>query len=159
MKTNHYKGLTLIELILVTFLLLMLVALSVPRFKRTFSDLSAKNAAFNIAKLINYGQEMAVLEGKNLKITFNFEKSTYQLVQLDNSVKPALYKKVPGRFGRIFDLPRGVVLKGSKKEAFFYPDGHCDEIAVNVLVKGEGYSVRAKRFGNMAAIKEVTLEE
>ena len=159
MKLGDCKGFTLIELILVVSLILALIALSVPLFKRTFSDLSAKEAAYSIAKLINYGQEMAVLERYNYKVVFNFEKSTYQLFRLGQGEKEAAYKRITSRFGRIFTLPNGVTLKGSKKESIFYPDGHCDAIAVSVLVKNEGYSVTAKRFGNMVQIKEINGEQ
>lgn len=152
-------GFTLIELILVTFLLLTIIGLSIPLFKRTFSDLSAKDASFNISKLINYAQEMAVLERNNFKITFDFQKGKYQLSELDLSQKPPLYIKVRSRFGKLFGVPQGIRLTGGRKEAVFYPDGHCDEIIVNVLAKDEGYSVIVKGFGNVVDVKEVKIEQ
>lgn len=152
------NGLTLIELTLVTLILLALVGLSIPIFKKTFSDLSAKNTSFNISKLINYAQEMAVLEGKNFKIVFNFQKSTYQLFELDASVNPPAYKKIQGRFGKLFKLPQGVNITGTKAQMCLYSDGHCDDLKLNVLVKGRGYSITVQRFGNTADIKEVNVE-
>lgn len=150
---------TLIELTLVTLILLALVGLSIPLFKNTFSDLAAKNTAFNISKLINYAQESAVIGRKNLKVAFNFEKGNYQLFEADSSANPPVYKKIRGRFGRMFSLPKGLSLNGSRKEAFFYPDGHCDEFKINVLVKNRGYCVGVKRFGNMVEVKEVKIEQ
>ena len=152
-------GFTLIELMLVTFLLLALIGLSIPLFKRTFSGLSVKNESFNISKLVNYAQEMSVLGRKAYKITFYPEKGKYQLYEVDAAVKPPAYKKIPGRFGKLFSLPQGVSLKADKKDIFFYPDGHCDSLKLNLLAKGEGYSLTVKRFGNMVEMKEVTLEE
>lgn len=147
------SGLTLIELTLVTLLVLILIGLSTPIFKKTFSDLSARDASFSISKLINYAQEMAVLERKNYKIAFDFKNGKYQLLEAVSSAKPPVYKKAAGRFGKPFGLPQGLGLSGDKNGFIFYPDGHCDEIRVNVSTKGGGYSVIVKRFGNTVEIK------
>jgi Tfp pilus assembly protein FimT len=155
-KSNAF---TLIELTLVTLLLLVLIGLSIPLFKNTFSDLALKNSSFDISKLINYAQEMAVLERKNFRITFDFQKGKYQLFEIDGSANPPVYKKVRGRFGRQFGLPQGASLTGSSNGIRFYPDGHCDELKLNVLIKDEGYSLAVKRFGNVVEVKEVKIEQ
>lgn len=152
------QGFTLIELTLVTLLVLILAGLSTPLFKKTLSDLSARNTSFSICKLINYAQEMAVLEGKNYKIAFDFKNGRYQLLELSPSGLPPVYKKVTGRFGKLFDLSRGLSLSGNRNGVIFYSDGHCDEINVNVLTKLGGYSVMVKGFGNMVEVKEVKVE-
>jgi prepilin-type N-terminal cleavage/methylation domain-containing protein len=154
-----HPGFTLIELTLVTLLVLILAGLSTPLFKKTLSDLSARNTSFSICKLINYAQEMAVLERKNYKITFDFKKGSYQLLELSASAKPPVYKKVTGRFGKLFGLRQGLKLSGNRNGVIFYPDGHCDEIRVNVLTSSGGYSVMANGFGNMVQVKEVKVEQ
>lgn len=150
---------TLIELTLVVFILLALIGLSIPLFKKSFSDLSAKDTSFTISKLINYAQEMSVLDRKNYKIVFDFQNGKYQLLEAVSSDKGIVYQKARGRFGKLFTLPQQVVLRGEKNQIIFYPDGRCDELKVNVLVKNEGYSVAVKRFGNMVEVKEVTIEQ
>lgn len=155
---RRQNAFTLIELTLVTIILLTLVGLSIPLFKRTFSDLSAKNTAFNISKLINYAQESAVIARKNFKLVFNLEKGSYQLFEVDASVNPPLLKKIRSRYGRLFSLPKELKFSGNRKEFVFYPDGHCDEIKINVLAKNRGYCVSVKRFGNMVGIQEVIIE-
>lgn len=152
-------GFTLIELTLVTLLVLVLAGLSTPLFKRTLSDLSAKNVSFSICKLMDYAQETAVLKRVNYKISFDFKAGKYQLLELSSSVKPPKYVKVTGRFGKLFGLPQGLKLSGDKSGIIFYPDGRCDEIKVNVLTSTGGYSIVAKGFGNMARIKEVNIEQ
>lgn len=153
------QGFTLIELTLVTLLILILAGLSTPLFKKTLSDFSARNTSFSICKLINYAQEMAVLERVNYKIAFDFKKGRYQLLELSSTAKPPVYNKVTGRFGKLFKMPQGLSLSGSKPGVIFYPDGHCDEISVNVLTKLGGYSVMVKGFGNTVQIKEVKVEQ
>ena len=160
MKRIQNDGFTLIELTLVTLLVLILAGLSTPIFKKTLSDLSARNRSFSICKLMNYAQEMAVLERKNYKIAFDFKKGKYQLLEIAASAaKEPVYKRASGRFGKLFGLEQGLKLSGSRNGVIFYPDGHCDEVSVNVLTKSGGYSVTVKGFGNMVEIKEAKVEQ
>ena len=159
LRLRRTSGFTLIELTLVTLLILILAGLSTPLFKKTLSDLSARNASFSICKLINYAQEMAVLERVNYEIAFDFKNSKYRLFKLSVSEKPPAYVKAAGRFGKLYGLPQGLKLAGVKDAVVFYPDGHCDEVNVSVLTKIGGYSVKAKRFGNMVEINSLETEE
>ena len=153
LEMSSLTGFTLIELTLVTLLVLIIAGLSTPLFKKTLSDLSARNTSFSICKLINYAQEMAVLERKNYKISFDFKKGKYQLLEIAASAaKKPVYKRAAGRFGKLFGLPQGLKLSGDRNGVVFYPDGHCDEIRVNVLTSAGGYSVMVKGFGNMVQV-------
>ena len=102
---------------------------------------------------------MAVLERTNFKITFDFQGGKYQLLKIDALSQPPVYKKAQGRFGRLFGLPQGLDISADKNEVVFYPDGHCDELKLNVLAGNSGYSVAVERFGNMVRIKEVIPEQ
>ncbi|MDP3790732.1 MAG: hypothetical protein Q8R38_01660 [Candidatus Omnitrophota bacterium] len=157
-RLHRSSGLTLIELTLVTLLLLVIVGLSVPIFKKTFQNLSAKDTSYNISKLINYAQEMAVLERKNFKIIFDFSKGKYQLFELITQAKEPLYTKAQSRFGKMLGIPQGLTLRGDRKEMIFYPDGHCDDMKIYVMSKRSGFSIIVKRFGNKVEIKEVNIE-
>ena len=163
---------TLIELTLVTVIILALVGLSVPLFKRTFLDLSAKDATFNISKLVSYAQEKAIIDRKNYKVIFNFNRRQYQLSESGQSANgPVVYRNVQGRFGKVFVLPQGLSFydpntgitektdEEYKKQVIFYPDGHCDGLLLDIIDnRGNGYSVTLKGFGSLARIKEVTRE-
>jgi len=169
--TPKNSAFTLIELTLVTVIILALVGLSIPLFKRTFSGLSAKDAAFNISKLVSYAQEKAVIDRKNYKIVFDFNLKKYQLVEWKQSGEKPSYVKVQGRFGKAFILPQGLFFydpksdttqkagEAYKKQAVFYPDGHCDGLLIYVVDNaGTGYSITLNGFGGLARIKEVTGE-
>ena len=84
---------TLIELVLVTAIVLIIISLSIPLFKRTFSDLTIKDLAFNISKLTYLAREKAILQKKNFKISFDFPSGRYRLLEMDNSIEPPAYKK------------------------------------------------------------------
>ena len=160
---------TLIELTLVTVIILALVGLSIPLFRKTFSELSAKNTVFNISKLINYAQERSIIDRENYKITFNFTRNQYQLFNAKQSADKLIYMQSRDRFGRVFTLPQGLSFKDPsvqathqqgeeyKEEIVFYPDGHCNILAIEVLDKsGAGYKITAKGFGSLVEMKEVT---
>jgi len=156
--SRRSAGFTLIELTLVTLLVLIIAGLSTPLFKKTLSDLSARNTAFSVCKLINYAQEMAILQRSSYRIDFDFKKGKYQLLRLSSSVNPPAFKKVTGRFGRLFGIPQGLRLSGDKSGMTFYSDGHCDDIKINILTDMSGYSIEVKGFGNAVEIKEVNIE-
>ena len=164
-------GFTMIELTLVTVIILALVALSVPLFKKTFSDLAAKDTAFNISKFVSYAREKSVIGRKNYKVIFDFNRRQYQLFESSQSADGLVYTKTKDRFGKAFTLPgdlsfydpkTGLTGKPGeeyKKQIVFYPDGHCDELAIDIMDRsGAGYSITLKGFGGLARIKEVAHE-
>jgi Tfp pilus assembly protein FimT len=170
--TLKREAFTLIELTLVTVIILALVGLSIPLFKRTFSDLSAKNTAFNISKLASYAQEKSIINRKNYKMVFDFNRHSYQLFESGQSRDGIIYAGEKGRFGKNFYLPQGISFYDPKadvterpgeeyrKQVLFYPDGHCDELSIDVVDKGgRGYSITLTGFGSTARIKEVASEE
>ena len=159
---------TLLELTLVAVIILALVGLSVPLFRKTFSELSAKNTVFNISKLINYAQERSIIDRENYKITFNFTAKQYQLFKAKQSTDRFIYVKTGDRFARAFTLPQGLSFRDPsgremqkpgeeyKKDITFYPDGHCDILAIEILDKGgTGYKITSRGFGSLVEIKEV----
>lgn len=159
-RSMRASAFTLIELALVAFIILVLVGLSAPLFKRTFSNLTVKESAFNIAKMIGYAQEKAILSRKNFKIKFDFENSKYQLLERDDTaVDGTGYNKAGGRFGRVLALPRGISLSGSGNEMTFNPDGSCDDMTVDVRdARGNGYRISSRGFGSLPEVKEIAYE-
>ena len=162
------RGFTLIELTLVTVIILALLGLSIPLFRKTFSDFSAKDTAFNISKLISYAQERSIIDRKKYKIVFDFQLKRYQLVEPFSQEGKVIYRNVPGRFGKAFKVPQGLFFgdpagktapkKGEeyKKEIALYPDGRSDELLLDILYQGgSGYRITAKGFGSLVHIKEI----
>ncbi|MFA5143366.1 MAG: prepilin-type N-terminal cleavage/methylation domain-containing protein [Candidatus Omnitrophota bacterium] len=168
----RHKGFTLIELTLVVTIIVALIGLSIPLFRQTFNNLTAKDAVFNISKLVSYARERAVIDKKNYKAVFDFNHRTYQLMEFSGySGDKASYKKARGQFGRMFALPKSLFFYDPKtgisekkeevfkKEIIFYPDGRCNELLIDIVdSRGSGYSITLKGFGGFPQIKEVTGE-
>lgn len=143
---------TLIELVIVAAIILILVAVSTPRFRSTFSNLELRDVSCNIGKIIKYAQQIAILEEKRYRVIFDFENKSYHLLveseenKFSAGGKPVSYaegasapdgdwKRVTGRFGENFYLPEGVRFKGDKDKITFLPNGRCDKSSIYVINK------------------------
>ena len=135
-------GFTLIELVLVALIILVIIGLSTPLFRRQFSGLEMKNASFNIAKAVNYAQEMAIIDRTVYKVNFDFEKGVFWITKRMVSEDVETYTEISGRYGRIFYMPKGAALTGKTAEIMLYPDGRSDAGVIQISDKnGDGYEV------------------
>ena len=149
-RAKSLTGFTLIELVIVATIILILVAVSTPRFRSTFSDLELRDTSYNIGKIIKYAQQRAILEERRYRAVFDFENRSYRLLvesgEGKSSAEPASYaegasapggdwERVTGRFGENFYLPEGVRFKGDKDKMTFLPNGRCDKSSIYVINK------------------------
>jgi prepilin-type N-terminal cleavage/methylation domain-containing protein len=154
------KGFTLIELALVAVLMLVIVGLSAPSFKRTLSGFAAHNTALGISKLISYAQERAIIERRYYKVRFDPAIGQYRISASDESDDKLIYRDVPGKLGKVFSLPQGLSIRCPADEITLYPDGTCDEFSFTVADRyGSGYLVRIKGFGTSFDMQEVGSEK
>lgn len=143
-------GYTLIELILLSIIILAIIAVSTPQFKKTFSDLELRDASFNIARLINFIQEKAILEGVPYKLRLDTQENRYYFTKLDPELSNK-YVRLKERVGRIFVLPRDIKLNSDNTEIVFYPDGHSDK--ASIIFKGRYRSSKIVLKGNLGYVE------
>jgi len=148
-------GFTLIELVLVILLISIITALSTPLFRRTFSDLVIRNAALDMSKLINYAQEMAIIDKVPYNLNLDFETNKYWLTKYGETEEGLSYERIRGRFGKDFFLPRGLSLISEKSKIALYPDGRSETAQVKIVDEkaGEGRELHIKGFGNRIKIE------
>lgn len=155
-RNKKERGFTFIELILVILIIAVIAALATPIFRRTFSGLQLKNSAFNISKIINYAEEMAIIEKFTYKVNFDFDEGKYWITRLDSWEEGSSYKRIGGRYGRIFKVPRGLKIEGRETGILAFPDGTSDGGYFKVLNNsGQGYSVKVTDFGKRVEVKEI----
>jgi len=153
-------GFTLIELAIVVLLISVLVGLSTPLFRRTFSDIELKNSSYDIAKLINYAQETAVIEKANYRMNFDTDRGKYWLTKLDLSEESPRYKRLKDKYGRVFSAPEGSILRIKHNEITLYPNGRSDAAELVIANKNqEGYVLRVKGSGSNILIERFKGEE
>ena len=179
-KISNGAGFTLIELVIVATIIVVLVAVSSPRFRATFRNIELKDAAYNIGKLIKYGQQRAIIEEKKYKLLFDFEKGAYHLLLEDERVKEAevtapiegeslpgeeveavpKWRKITGRFGGYFYLPEGITFKGEADKITFLPNGRCDKISLFIVnQKNKTYKIQTNGRAGYVKISEPEEEE
>jgi len=153
---NPRGGFTLIELILVILIVSVLIGLSVPLFRGTFSGLQLKNTSLNMAKLVSYARETAIVEKTVYKLNFDLKKGKFWLTRLESTDVGGVYKRISGRRGKIFFLPDGLFFTGRIKEIFFYPDGRATRADIKITDKtGCGRLLQIKGFGGRLETEEI----
>lgn len=152
-----HAGFTLIELVLVVLLISVLTAISSPLFRRTFSDIVLKNAAYDMAKMITYTGEMAIIEKVRYKLNLDFENDKYWITRYGLSEEGAAYGRVSGRYGKDYFLPGGLSLSGALNSVVFYPDGRADEAKITIRdTEGkDGRVLGIKGFGSRVKIEKL----
>lgn len=143
-------GYTLIELILLTVIIAILVGISTPLFRKTYSNLELRDASYNLARLISFAQEKSIIEGTSYKFLLDTDESRYYLLRLDPKTK-GKYIRLKERYGKTFSLPRGIKLRADKKEVIFYPDGHSQKATITFL--GKTRRLRLKIKGNLGYVE------
>ncbi len=155
-RLNKDGGFTLIELILVAAIIIALVAVSTPLFRKTFQGLQLKDAAYNIGKVIQYAQQRAIIEERKYSLAFNFEGRNYQLYAWEEAGEGKGFVRAKGRFHASIELPEGVEFKGEKDSIIFLPNGRCDKITLYLIGKDkQTFALKTNGRAGYVSIEEV----
>ncbi|MFH1867807.1 MAG: prepilin-type N-terminal cleavage/methylation domain-containing protein [Candidatus Omnitrophota bacterium] len=113
-------GFTLLELMLVSVIILAMVAISTPLFRRTYEDLKLTTTVKDISMLMQFCREKAVFERRPYRISLDINQKTYQaLVEEDDEE----FKPLKSRWGRLFRIPGGIDIETSLEKIDFSPSG------------------------------------
>jgi len=124
---------TLLELMLVAAIILALVLLSTPIFRRTYEDLQLTTSAKNIAYMANFCRERAVFERIDYRLNIDTDNNVYQISvrnEEDNTFKPLKEK-----WGRSFRIPNGIEVKTDKEAIDFSPEGDTNSFTIYLTNK------------------------
>ena len=123
-KPRHQAGFTLLELIVVLFILILGAALIAPRFGRSFGQLQLRAAARDLAALCRFARTQAISHQGVLEVVLDRRTNTYWLRGPDwivsrlGAIEQAATAEDPGqpwqaqmRQARVRSLPAGVTLK------------------------------------------------
>ncbi|MEE8359414.1 MAG: hypothetical protein V3S04_00645 [Candidatus Omnitrophota bacterium] len=143
-RRSSNKGFTLIELILLTIIITALVALSTPRFRNTFTSLKLKETSYNLAKMINFVQERAIVEGVPYKLVLDTDKGRYYFMRFDDTKDKSGFVRLEEKIGKIFILPKGTTLRANKNEVYFYPDGRSQNVTITLSSKNKHIKMNVK---------------
>jgi Tfp pilus assembly protein FimT len=161
-KILHNKGLTFIELILVAIIIAVLVGLSTPLFKTSFSGLQLKRSCQKLVQLMRYAQAKSIAEREVTRLNLDFDKSTFWLSAQGNN-SSAEFKLLAGRWGKVHTITEAITIEPvddlpeDNETAYisFYPDGSIDQAKIKISDEKEnGFIITTQRTIRYAEIEK-----
>jgi len=120
-STTKSAGLTLLELLLVTVIILALVTISTPLFKRTFEDLRLTSCTKDMAEIMRFCQERAVFERTPYRISIDIANKGYKIYLYSDDDEE--FRSIKGRWGKRFRVPDSIEIETEQESIDFSPDG------------------------------------
>jgi len=162
--TRRQTGFTLVELILVVFILSIIAGLTMPNFSHMYEGIQLKKAAEDLAYMMRYAQSRAIIKNKELRLEFDSAQSKFWLTQesessrADSQPEGRAFKKVSGRLGQIRTLPQKIIFNTGSPTVSFYPDGRVDQVSVSMCLKEHCFIVSTKEQRGRVRLFETTQE-
>lgn len=163
MHKSTRQGFTLIELLFVIVIIAITLGVSNPVLRDTFDDIKLKTASQDIAGIIRYAQEQAIVKNTVIALNIDTQERSYWLSQKNKSEtegKEETYseERLTGRFGRTFNLSEGIDIAFLKEAIDFQPDGQPDE-AVIKLRNAKGKTITISLTPNIGDCVSISDEE
>lgn len=144
-------GFTLLELMLVAVIILALVTISIPLFKRTYEDLRLTSSAKEIAAIMQFCRERAVFERRTFVLNIDTDKMSYQIFTEDEDKKEPLPLK--SRWGRIFRIPDGIDVEVDEERIDFLPDGSTTPALIYLTNKeGKAFTISIEQGTGLVSV-------
>lgn len=151
-KSLRSSAFTLLELLMVMALVGILLGLALPRFASTTQDLRLVNSARNLAKLLTYAQQRAIMERLSYQALFDGAAPSYWLQREHRDGSQSTYERIQGRYGRVTTFPAGIDVRVSEETIVFYPDGTSDPFTIEL--SGAGRRLRVMPGGGVIRVQE-----
>jgi type II secretion system protein H len=130
-------GFTLMELVVVLFILSILAALAAPSFSRTIVSARLRTSASEVRATFARARSVAVADGRMCVVVFDLEK---EMFGLDNDAAPRGFPE-PVRLAGV--RLAGAESEGATARVRFFPDGTAEDAEVSVD-SGDGGTIRVK---------------
>jgi Tfp pilus assembly protein FimT len=125
-------GFTLLELTLVTILILALVTISAPIFKRTYEDLKLTSAVNDITSIVQFCRQSSIFQRKDYRLALDPSQNSYHILA---DYKEEGFLPIRGRWGRAFKFSGPVSIQAEEEYVDFFPDGSSSGAVIYILNK------------------------
>jgi prepilin-type N-terminal cleavage/methylation domain-containing protein len=158
---KNSPGFTLTELVIVIGIVLVFLTISVPNFRRAYQDSMLKNATRELSSSLSYARDLAILEGINYEVNFDFSENKYtigpsedrasfqdRIVKIpDSSAKSSYYRYLPEKinFSRMIKQKLIFYPNGSSQDFFIYLENDKNNI-YTIMVKGVYSQIKTFNF-------------
>ena len=123
------KGFTLLELILVIFIISVILGVSFPLIKNSINSYRVRSFVNKAYLFLDYAQTKATLSNKKLKVSIDLDE---KLILLSDEASRLA-------------IPDDISLQTEQEEIVFYPDGTSDEfeLVINeVTLSSRGFDCK-----------------
>lgn len=124
-------GFTFIELILTTLIIMIIIGLSTPLFRKTYYDLRVNLQTKDLASLMNLAREKAIMTRVPHIIKLDVDKNTYRMLTVDLEKDETIL--VEGKWGRRFHIASSLKVDSSKELIKFFPDGSSNGVSISLV--------------------------
>ena len=163
MRKSARQAFTLIELLFVIVIIAITLGVSNPILRDTFDDIKLKTASQDIAGIIRYAQEQAIVKNTIISLNIDPQDKSYWLSQKnkseeENAEETYSEERLAGRFGRTFSLSEGLTIEFLKEAVDFQPDGQPDEAVIKLSnAKGKTITITlTPNVGDCVSISDET---
>lgn len=147
-------GFTFAEILLVTLIIMLITAFSVPLFKRTYDHLQYRNTIENFVTLCTYAREAAILQRTPLWICVDIRSNSFWLGKYYETDRGREFLRFQGKYGRPQSVPERVVLSSTREKIPFFPDGRSERTTVTFRDRsGDQTRVRIKEITGRVEMK------
>lgn len=155
---GHYRGFTLLEIMVVVLVIALVAGIVIPRFDSIF-ETQLKSAMRKLAGSIKFCFNEAVIKQATLRLEFNIREGTfnYSILIVDPDSKIGQFVEMPSDIAEPVALPAGVFFKDivtprslqkvDDGEAYilFYPTGYAEKAVIHLAdIHGRTYTMLVK---------------
>lgn len=125
LRRRTHDAFTLLELLIVIFIISIVLGLSMPLFRKTFSDMKLTASAQDIVSILRYAQERAIVEDAVFRLNLDTSKGEYWLTKAkkEEGKSALIFSKIEGNYGRRYSIADDLTMKTQATNVVdCYPD-------------------------------------
>jgi Tfp pilus assembly protein FimT len=124
------RGVTLVEMCLVSMILALLFVISWPAFNGTARKIQLEGTFDEISNTLSFARDAALGQGKCFGVEFDAVERSYRLSFLDDTGNTVVLND---SLHRQRSLPAGIDFKNlSTRQILFFPDGTCQDFELSI---------------------------
>ncbi len=124
----------MIEMMLVIILLAVIVGLSLPSFKKSFSGMELKNEAQELVYVMRYAQSHSVTKSIRVRLNIDLGSKKYFLTESDEDSAIQNFKPISGRMGEVYQFSPSLDIETNDYDLDFFPDGTIEKKQIRLCL-------------------------
>lgn len=138
------QALTLIELLLVIFIIAIVLGLSTPFLTRNIENTKLNAFVNKVYYLLDYAKNRAVLKSEIMQVNFNTNENKIVLKNKEDQTN----------ISRSLNIPKEINLQLSDEDIYFYPDSTLQEFEIFIHNNRKKFKIFSLGFNGKISINE-----